>query len=83
MEFVVERGNIIYCDTDAVVLSANKYLKEGTGTSHAIFSAAGRQKLTGTCSKIGVCEVETAAPTDGYKLKADYIIHAVVPRWRA
>ena len=81
MDFVVERGNIIYCDTDAVVLPANKHLKEGTGTSHAIFSAAGRKELTKACSDIGFSEIGTAVPTSGYKLKADYIVHAVVPKW--
>ena len=81
MDFVIERGNIIHCDTDAIVLPANRYLKEGLGTSHAIFSAAGRNQLTEACSKIGLCEIGTAVPTSGYKLKADYIIHAVVPKW--
>ena len=81
MDFVVERGNIIYCDTDAVVLPANKHLKEGAGTSHAIFSAAGRKELTKACSDIGFSEIGTAVPTSVYKLKADYIVHAVVPKW--
>lgn len=81
MEYVIERGNIVHCDTDAIVLPANKHLKEGLGTSHAIFSAAGRKELTKACSDIGFCELGTAVPTSGYKLKADYIIHAVVPKW--
>ena len=81
MDFVLERGNIINCDTDAVVLPANIYLKEGTGTSHAIFSAAGRKELTKACSDIGRCELGTAVPTSGYKLRAEFIIHAVVPKW--
>ncbi len=81
MDFVIERGNIVYCDTDAIVLPANKSLKEGSGTSRAIFSAAGRKQLTEACGQIGECEVGMAAPTSAYKLKSDYIIHAVVPRW--
>lgn len=81
MDFVVERGNIIYCDTDAVVLPANEHLKEGSGTSHAIFSAAGRKELTKACTNIGFSDVGTAVPTSGYKLKAEYIVHAVVPKW--
>lgn len=81
MELSIERGNIIHCDTDAVVLPANEYLKEGSGSSHAIFSAAGRKQLTEACSQFGKCDIGTAVPTSGYKLKADYIIHAVVPKW--
>ena len=81
MDFVIERGNIIHCDTDAIVLPANKYLQEGTGASGAIFSAAGRKKLTEACRQIGECEIGMAVPTSAYKLKSEYIIHAVVPSW--
>lgn len=81
MEFKIVRENIINTDTDAIVLPANEKLKEGSGTSRVIFSAAGRKNLKDACSKIGSCEVGTAVPTSGYKLDADYIIHAIVPKW--
>ncbi len=82
MDFCIERGNIVHCDTDAIVLPANTMLKEGSGTSHAIFSAAGRSKLTKACKGIKVpLEVGMAVPTSGYNLKASFIIHAVVPKW--
>ncbi len=82
MELLIERGNIVHCDTDAIVLPANSMLKEGSGASHAIFSAAGKKDLTKACEGIKVpVEVGMAVPTGGYKLNADFIIHAVVPKW--
>ncbi len=81
MDFVIEKGNIVKCKTDAIVLPANKYLKEGSGASRAIFSAAGRIKLTQECKRIGECDLGMAVPTPGYKLSSKYIIHAVVPQW--
>ena len=81
MNFRIEKGDIINCDVDAIVLPANKKLKEGAGTSRAIFTAAGRKQLKDACSKIGTCDVGSAVPTPGYSLDADYIIHAVVPKW--
>ena len=81
MDFVIEKGNIVNCNTDAIVLPANELLKEGSGTSNAIFSAAGRKKLSEECKRIGKCETGMSVPTPGYKLPAKYIIHAVVPKW--
>lgn len=73
--------NIVNVTADAIVLPANSMLKEGTGTSKAIFEAAGRKQLTQACQKIGTCEIGNAVPTLAFDLKAKYIIHAVVPKW--
>lgn len=81
MNFEVVKSNIINIAADAIVLPANRHLKEGSGTSRAIFEAAGRRELTQACRKIGYCEIGRAVPTPAFHLKADYIIHAVVPRW--
>ena len=81
MKFEIVKSNIINVPADALVLPANTMLKEGSGTSTAIFEAAGRKKLTQACKKIGSCEVGSAVPTLAYNLDAKYIIHAVVPRW--
>ena len=81
MNFRIEKGDIINCDVDAIVLPANQKLKEGPGTSRAIFTAAGRKQLKDACSKIGSCDVGSAVPTSGYNLDADYINCAVVPKW--
>ena len=81
MRFSVVKANIVNLDVDAVVLPANEQLREGSGTSRAIFKAAGRMALTKACKEIGQCNVGSAVPTLGYNLKSKYIIHAVVPRW--
>ena len=34
------------------------------------------------CAEYGHCDVGSAVPTLAFNLNADYIIHAVVPRWK-
>lgn len=81
MRFCVVKADIVNLNVDAVVLPANERLREGSGSSRAIFKAAGRMSLTKACKEIGRCNVGSAVPTLGYNLKSKYIIHAVVPRW--
>lgn len=81
MQFDVVKTNIINVAADAIVLPANEQLKEGSGTSRAIFEAAGRTALTKACNKIGHCDMGNAVPTLAFNLKAKYIVHAVVPCW--
>lgn len=82
MEFDIVKGDIVDVCADAVVLPANTGLKEGSGASRAIFKAAGRTELMKACAERGHCDVGSAVPTEAFKLNADYIIHAVVPRWK-
>ncbi|MBR6028797.1 MAG: macro domain-containing protein [Clostridia bacterium] len=77
----VVRGNILNILSNAIVLPANTGLLEGRGVSTAIFQAAGRKQLAEACRKIGTCQEGKAVVTPGFRLKADYIIHTVVPRW--
>lgn len=81
MKFEVVKTNIVNVAADAIVLPANEALKEGSGTSRAIFEAAGRKKLTKACQKIGHCNTGSAIPTLAFDLNSKYIIHAVVPKW--
>lgn len=81
MQFDVVKTNIINIVADAIVLPANEHLKEGSGSSRAMFEAAGRKKLAKACSKIGHCDVGNSVPTLAFGLNAKYIVHAVVPRW--
>lgn len=81
MQFDVVKTNIINVAADAIVLPANEQLKEGSGTSRAIFEAAGRTALTKACEKFGHCDTGNAVPTLAFNLNAKYIVHAVVPRW--
>lgn len=75
------RNDIVNMDTDAIVIPANENLIAGTGTSEAVFLAAGFDKLTESCRKIGQCELGKAVITDGFALPARHIIHAVCPIW--
>lgn len=81
MEFEIVKANIVDIVADAIVLPANTKLKEGSGTSTALFKAAGRKQLTQACKKLGGCDVGSAVPTLAYDLDAEFIIHAVVPKW--
>lgn len=81
MEIQFYSGDISEFSADAIVLPANENLREGSGSSEAIFKAAGRQELTQACAKIGHCDVGHAVPTQAFHLNANFIIHAVVPRW--
>ena len=81
MEFDVVKNDITNLEVDAIVLPANEKLKEGPGTSGAIFNKAGREALTQACREIGTCKVGDAVPTLAFNLNANYIIHAVVPKW--
>lgn len=79
MPFTVVRDNIANVNADAIVLPANPELKEGPGSSHAIFEAAGRENLEKACAEIGFCELGRAVMTDGFNLPARHIIHTVNP----
>ena len=81
MEFEIIKADIADVAADAIVLPANTKLKEGSGASAAIFKAAGRKQLTQACKKLGNCDVGSAVPTLAYGLDAEFIIHAVVPKW--
>lgn len=81
MNIELIRDDITNMNVDAIVLPANKYLIEGSGASAAIFAAAGRRNLREACKKIGYCEVGKAVTTSAFAMNADYIVHAVVPKW--
>ena len=81
MKLEIIRNDITNMAVDAVVLPANSKLKEGKGTSNAIYEKAGRRLLEKELKKFGTVNVGTAVPTLGYDLESDFIIHAVVPKW--
>ena len=79
VEVIIEKGNVALFDVDAVVNAANSSLFPGSGVCGAIFSNAGYKELYEECMKIGGCETGSAVITNGYNLKASYIIHTVGP----
>ena len=81
MPFLMVRNDISKMTADAIVNTANQNLHEGSGTSKAIYMAAGEKKLNEACRKIGHCDLGKAVITEAFGLNAKYIIHAVGPVW--
>jgi len=80
-EIRIVQSDITDLSTDCVVNAANEALAEGSGVCGAIFKAAGSAELTAACRRIGGCKVGSAVITSGFRMKAQYIIHAVGPHW--
>ncbi len=77
----IHQGDITKLRLDAIVNAANVELIPGGGVCGAIHRAAGPE-LARACAGIGGCPTGGARITEGYRLKAAYVIHAVGPIWR-
>jgi len=81
MPFLMIRNDITKVEADAIVNPANRNLLQGSGTSRAIYQAAGEQELTAACEAIGHCDLGRAVCTPAFRLPAKHIFHAVCPAW--
>jgi O-acetyl-ADP-ribose deacetylase len=82
MPFLMIRNDITKVAADAIVNPANRNLLQGSGTSRAIYQAAGEQELTAACEAIRYCDLGKAVCTPAFRLPAKYIFHAVCPAWQ-
>jgi O-acetyl-ADP-ribose deacetylase len=76
----VVRGDITTLDVDAIVNAANPALAGGGGVDGAIHRAAGPELLRASMS-LAPCAPGDAVITPGFRLRAQYVIHAVGPIW--
>ncbi|MGP0031969.1 MAG: O-acetyl-ADP-ribose deacetylase [Acidimicrobiales bacterium] len=75
-------GDITEQQVHAVVNAANRRLAGGGGVDGAIHRAAGAAALQSACRAIGECLPGHAVATEGFALRARWIIHTVGPVWQ-
>lgn len=79
-EFRIVEGDLTEQDVDAIVNAANSHLQHGGGVAGAIVRKGGKV-IQDESDRVGFTQVGHAAITTAGSLKADWVIHAVGPRW--
>lgn len=81
MPFKIVRNDLTRMEVDVIVNTANEAPIYSSGTDTAVYKAAGEQELLAERKKIGYMKEGEVAITPAFKLPAEYIIHAVSPRY--
>lgn len=79
-DIVLVKGDITEEKVDAIVNAANSMLLHGGGVAGAIVRKGGNI-IQEESNRVAPVSVGNAGITGGGKLPADYVIHAVGPRW--
>src|SRR5688500_1575957 len=80
MTLIARIVDITTLDVDAIVNAANEQLAPGGGVCGAIHRAAGPE-LARACADLRPCPTGEARITPGFRLPAEFVIHAVGPVW--
>lgn len=81
LKIEIIKGNILDVECDAIVTPTDCMLSGSGGLDAVIHQKAGTS-LRKACEKyIGKLHTSDAIVTEGFDLKAKYIVHAVVPKW--
>lgn len=84
LKIQIVKGDITKEEVDAIVNAANEYLKHGGGVAGAIVRAGGyeiQKESDDIVREKGPVPTGEAVVTNGGKLPAKYVIHAVGPVW--